>query len=111
MGPEEFLRQLEELGYQFVRQGQYAVIRYCVPLGTLIGQTISLALVATNDFPITPPPGPHVSPHLNHPAGAVHGSDLGPEWEYWSRPFPGWPTTDRTVRAYMAHVRNLFSQR
>jgi hypothetical protein len=111
MGPDEFFRQLGSLGFEFSQRGQYAIFKYCIPLGTMIGETITLALIATNDFPLTPPPGPHVSPRLGHPNGAVHASDLGPDWEYWSRPFPGWPATDRTVKAYMAHVRHLFSQR
>lgn len=35
--------------------------------------------------------------------------NLGPDWEYWSRPImAAWPNTDRTVLAYMGHVRHLF---
>ena len=111
MGPEDFCSQLANLGYEVTRRGQYAIFKYEIPLGTLIGQTVQLGLVATNDFPLSPPPGPHVSPRLGHPDEATHNSDLGSEWEYWSRPFPSWAATDRTVRAYMAHVRHLFSQR
>lgn len=111
MGPQEFLRQLCALGYSAIMQGQYLILPFSVPLGTLIGQDVRLGLFATMDFPLTPPPGPHVSPRLGHPAGAVHESELGAEWEYWSRPYPEWSQSGRSAREYMAHIRELFAQR
>jgi hypothetical protein len=50
------------------------------------------------------------------PFGGIHAADnaqptagFGPDWEYWSRPFPGWPISDRDARAYMAHIAHLFA--
>jgi len=110
MGAEDFIRELGELGFNVERQGQYAIFPFAVPIGRLLGSQVKLALVATADFPLTPPPGPHVSPRLGHPRGGVHASDLGPEWEYWSRPIPHWNQSRRSVGDYMGHIKALFDQ-
>ncbi|MHB8671463.1 MAG: hypothetical protein ACYDAD_13070 [Acidimicrobiales bacterium] len=83
---------------------------YEVPVGGRLGDKIRLGLARAGDWPLSCPPGPHVSPRLGHPGGNVHASTLGSDWEYWSRPFPGWADTDRTFRTYMGHVRALFVQ-
>ncbi len=111
IGAEPFVEGLESLGYTVESRDGYAIFDFEVPLGTLLGETIHMALYMPADFPLTPPPGPHVSPRIGHPADAVHDSVLGPDWEYWSRPHQHWGTTDRTVRTYMAHIRELFAQR
>lgn len=92
-----------------VADGDLVVFHYEVPVGGRVGERIRLALARVPDWPLSCPPGPHVSPRLGHPAGNVHASPLGPDWEYWSRPFPGWATSERTFRTYMAHVRALFA--
>lgn len=109
-GADGFVRQLVEEGYEVAMRDGIATFPYVIPLGSKIGETIQLGLQPPPDFPASPPPGPHVSPVLAHPAGAVHASPLGAAWCYWSRPSPGWTRGTRTVREYMAHVRNLFSQ-
>lgn len=110
MGPDDFLDQLKQLGYELAMADQYALFAFEVPLGRLIGDEVRLGLFAPADFPLSPPPGPHVSPRINHPDGACHASHLGPDWVYWSRPFPEWNRSTRDVRAYMAHIRRLFEQ-
>ena len=110
VGVDGFLRQLNEQGFAPINRDGFAVFLYTIPLGSHIGETVEVGLQVPPDFPITPPPGPHVNPLLHHPGGAVHGSPLGSQWCYWSRPFNGWPASTRMVREYMAHVRNLFSQ-
>ena len=110
MGPEEFVRQLRDLGFEVQVVQGLAVFPYAVPVGSRAGEQVQLGLAIPPDFPASPPPGPHVSPRLGHPQGAVSDSLLGVDWEYWSRPFPDWPRTERSVRAYMVHVRTLFSQ-
>lgn len=90
--------------------GDLVVFRYEVPVGSRIGEEIQIGLARVADWPLSCPPGPHVSPRLGHPAGNVHASPLGENWEYWSRPFPGWGDSDRTFRTYMGHVRLLLSQ-
>ena len=104
VGTDAFVESLQSLGYVVEIRDGYALFDFEVPLGTLLGQTVRMALFIPADFPISPPPGPHVSPPIGHPAGAVHALNLGPDWEYWSRPHQHWATTDRTVRTYMAHV-------
>jgi hypothetical protein len=86
-----------------------------VPVGRFIGQKVKVGFQVNDDFPANPPGGPHISPRLlplksggEHPSGQVHASPLGDDWEYWSRPYPEWHRTDRSVKAYMAHVRHLF---
>lgn len=68
-----------------------------------------------NDFPRTPPHGPHFSPALlpvnldasSHP-NRVHPSNFGHDWVHWSRPHPLWETTGRSVAVYLAYVKALF---
>lgn len=118
MSKTDFIDQLKELGYEVdPTRSDYVIINYVVEIGKFQGQAIKLALKVGDDFPLVPPPGPHISPQLlplhpnndiPHPNGAVHASDIGPEWEYWSRPFPNWEQTDRTVSAYLAYIRRLF---
>ena len=111
VGADAFLGGLDRLGYQIETRDGFALFDFVVPLGTLIGEHVRLGLCIPGDFPLTPPPGPHISPRIGHPDQAVHPSPLGPEWEYWSRPISHWARTDRSVRTYMAHIRQLFAQR
>lgn len=62
-------------------------------------KTFRLGFVVGNDFPLTPPSGPHVRARmhpihpqsdLGHPRGGIHQSEFGSDWQYWSRPFPIW---------------------
>lgn len=111
MGGPEFARQLRDLGYQVTEQGDGNVrFPWEIPVGSRVGELITLGFTVPPDFPVTPPGGPCVTPALQHPHGAVHPAPFGSGWVYWSRPFPGWASTDRTVRTYMAHVRHLFGQ-
>jgi hypothetical protein len=93
-----------------VAAGDLVVFSYAIPVGERLADQVRIGLSRPADWPLSCPPGPHVSPRLGHPAGNVHDSPLGSDWEYWSRPFNGWADSPRTFRAYMAHVRALFSQ-
>ena len=118
MARQEFIDQLKTLGHQPQDRGEGRIcFEFVIPVGKFIGQTILLGLVVGDDFPLTPPPGINVSPYLlpinttsrNHPEGGINAtSPFGEGWQYWSRPFPDWANTDRTVRTYMAYVRHLF---
>jgi hypothetical protein len=117
MARQDFINQLQALGYMVEDRGENRILfRYTVPVGKFIGQEISLGFQVDEDFPLSPPSGPHITPRLLplntatnvHPAGGVHESPFGPEWEYWSRPFSEWQTTDRSVRIYLSHIRHLF---
>jgi len=115
---QEFISQLTELGYKVEDLGNNRVtLKYVIPIGRLSNQEIILGFLVQDDFPANPPSGPHISPRLlpintedkTHPNGGIHTSEqFGTEWEYWSRPFPAWGSTDHTVRTYMAFIRRLF---
>lgn len=120
MTRQDFVKQLEALGYKTENgyHPNFVVFNYEIQTGTRIGQRVKLAFSVSDDFPLNPPGGPCVSPRilpihpaadLPHPFGAIHPKDeLGPDWEYWSRPFQNWNATDRTVRTYLAYIRRLF---
>lgn len=117
MASSIFIEQLRQLGNTVVESGNNKIcFDYTIPVGRLIGKNIKLGFVVADDFPFSPPSGPHVSPQLlpinpisgTHPYCGVHTSDFGNDWQYWSRPFNGWANTDRTVKTYMAYIRKLF---
>ncbi len=118
MGRQDFIDQLRELNHRPEILGENRVaFPYIVPVGKFRGREIRLGFVVPGDFPLSPPSGPHVSPRLlplnttsqEHPIGGIHDSEpFGKEWQYWSRPHRHWDKTDKTVRAYMAHIRALF---
>lgn len=115
----DFVSQLRALGYDI--QGlanNFVVFEYVIPVGRFSGQVVKIAFQLDNAFPMNPPAGgPHFNTQLlqksggggTHPYGAIHDSPLGPEWQYWSRPFMHWNKTDKTARTYMAHIRNLLA--
>jgi hypothetical protein len=119
MALADFIRELNELGYLPRDRGNgFIEFDYEVEIGPLTGRVVQLALQAPGDWPLTPPSGPRVSPRilpinpdaqLGHPLGGVHEApELGPDWEYWSRPCNHWAETDRSAGTYMCHIRHLF---
>lgn len=119
MAKSELINQLQALGYEVQELASgFISFEYEIPVGNFSGQKVSIAFQIDNGFPMNPPAGgPHFKPLLLpiiggggiHPFGAIHVSPLGPEWEYWSRPFNEWNKTDRTMKTYMAHIRNLLA--
>lgn len=116
MSTSDFINQLKELGFHIKEWGNNKVsFPYTVPAGKFIGREIVLGFDIPGDFPNSPPGGPHLTPPLlplnpeapSHPQ-RVHTSNFGTDWEYWSRPFPGWAESDHSVKLYMAHIVNLF---
>jgi|SRR5712671_4752412 len=119
-GREEFERQLRELDYSPdpSAPGNWAIFKYKVPGGKFEEQVIDLAFDVPTDFPRTPPGGPNIRPQLlpigpgngQHPT-KVDASNLGTDWEYWSRPYINahrpWRGRE-TVQTYLAHIDNLF---
>ena len=108
-GAAGFLAALAGRGYDPALQNDFLIFGYAIEVGSRAGQQVRIGLQIPADWPLTPPPGPHVSPRLGHPHGAVHPSPLGAGWEYWSRPAQNW-AADRSVRAYLRHLRRLFAQ-
>lgn len=109
VGAAGFVAALTAYGYTITEQDGYALFSYTVEVGRRAGEQVEIGLQIPGDWPLSPPPGPHISPPLGHPGGAVIGSPLGAAWEYWSRPAPNW-ASDRSMRAYLRHLRTLFAQ-
>lgn len=110
VGVPEFARQARALGLASVEvDGGWVLFDLEIPAGKHAGEMRRIAAQVPADFPDTPPSGPHVTPATTHPAGAVHASPRGEGWVYWSRPIQGW-RADRSVRAWVRHVRSLFAQ-
>jgi hypothetical protein len=121
-GTEAFVAGLTQLGYRpevIAGHPDHVVIDYEVESGRYFGARIRLGFIVPPDFPVTPPSGLHVSPHIHalksdgqHPSGAVHASPFSQytaeAWQYWSRPCPGWGAGKRTVAAYLSHIWRLW---
>lgn len=124
---DDFMAQLRQLGYEpEVRANDFILFDYEVEVGKHVGEVVKLGLQVPTDWPASPPSGPYVSPRLlpissgatgrGRPWDAVHTVDgRGIDdptgiWEYWSRPYLAWPTTDRSVKAYLRHLRTLFGE-
>ncbi|WP_217178955.1 hypothetical protein [Streptomyces sp. AC495_CC817] len=108
-GPAGMLAGLRRVGYTVEQSGNFAVFDYLIEVGPQAGTTVRIGLELVPDWPLSAPHGPHISPRLGHPYGAVHNSPLGQEWEHWSRPPADW-AQDRTLRGYLRHLRTLFTQ-
>jgi len=116
MAQTDFAGQLRALGFAVEDMGNGRLcFEYLPPLGRLAGQRFRIGYEAPGDFPLTPPPGPHVSPRVHpnqsggeHPTGGIHDSPFGADWQYWSRPMQHWPETSRSARDVIAHLHHLF---
>jgi hypothetical protein len=110
MGLTDLRAALQAAGFEAAIIGEFVIFPYLIPVGGHIGTTVTIGLSAP-DFPMNPPGGAHVRPRIQHPADNAHNaSPLGTDWIYWSRPYPDWPQSARTVSDYLAHLRKLFSQ-
>ena len=120
-GAPRLVAELTELGYQpAIPEPDFVAVRYRVEVGPLAGDEVEIGFKAPPDFNLIPPSGLLVRPHLlplnqdggEHPWCGVHPCTTGgindATWQYWSRPLSHWPSTQRTVRDVMAHVRHLF---
>jgi hypothetical protein len=113
-GRDEFERQLRELEREpTCLQVGWLSFAHRISSGNFKGREVVVALQVPDDFPSTPPSGPHVKPRLRPNSSAdkhpdrVADSPLGAEWMYLSRPYrePGlkW-TTKRGVKGYLDFV-------
>ncbi len=117
IGIIELQRQLTELGLQpEILNNVYVAFKFKVPHGRFRGQEIEIALEAPQ-FPLNPPSGPYIKPHLMpftggggvHPTGGIHQRNLPTEeWQYWSRPFSNWNNSEKNAKEYLAFIRTLF---
>lgn len=111
MAAIDFVNQVKALGFETQEPSSDKVyFEYTVEVGSNKGMKVLLGFENLNDFPMNAPHGPHFKPidagWLN-PPGGVHASNFGSGWVHWSRPFKEWNRTKRTVKEYLAHIRNL----
>ncbi len=114
MARTDFIEQLKSLGYETQEESNGMVVfNYTIPVGKNLGTTLRIAFQVRDDYPMNCPPGPHFESvkiaNWNEPNSNIHKSPLGDNWRYWSRPFPDWNRTERTVKVYFAHIRNLLN--
>lgn len=119
MAKSDFISQLQDLGFNPQEPAPDKVyFEYTVPVGRNIGKKILMGFIVGNDFPMNCPTGPHILAldpgWIEHPQN-IHNQNFGvnlpaglqQNWRYWSRPCPSWGT-ERTVRYYLAHIKNIF---
>jgi hypothetical protein len=118
VGKEAFIHGLQELGYTAENLGaNRTAYQYTIKDGRFKDRAIKVGIEVPADFNVTCPTGPHISPGLIpiNPNGAGNDraatSPFGAEWQYLSRPFrdqqQGWNRTNRDVKAYLHHVRQI----
>ena len=115
---ECFVAGLIVMGYEPViltDKPDHVQFDYEVQSGRFAGRKLRLGIVVPPDFPATWPTGPHVSPPIHalcsqgvHPIGAVHASNFGSDWQYWSRPLLNTTPGTQPVACYMSHVWRLW---
>lgn len=124
MAVNDFVAELIELGYEDAQEITPGCVTWTwkVETGPLIGNKVELGVRLGEDYPDTPPSGPYVRPPLmplnpqggSHPYDGIHTGSSGgfpdDSWQYWSRPFNGWPPSTRNARAYLAFFRTLFDE-
>lgn len=116
MGNQELLDQLKEKGIEaWMHTNNFVCFKFKVPHGRFRGHELEIALQAPQ-FPLLPPSGPHIKPHIlpisggggTHPYGGIHNRRVPtPEFQYWSRPFRGWKS-GMNIEDYLAFLRTLF---
>jgi hypothetical protein len=118
-GREAFSAGLKELGYEAEDKGDNRIaFKYVIGAGRFKDQIITVGLEVPPDFNVTCPTGPHISPRLIPINTGVLGNEraaespsFGSEWQYLSRPFgeqqQGWSRTNRSVKAYLRHIKRI----
>lgn len=122
MAAEEFINQLKDMDYTVEELGDGCIaFLYSIPVGSRAGEEVKIGFKVQPDFPINPPAtGPHITPEFypyesggTHPTGGIHLPQypaFGAGWQYWSRPFPDWPSSARNARSYMSFINRLFEE-
>lgn len=112
MAKVDFVNQLKALGYETQEPDAAKVyFEYEIPVGKNIGKRVLIGFEVGNDFPMSCPPGPHIKPlspdWKEHPNNIQNSQFNGAGWRYWSRPFKDWNRSERTAKAYLAHIKNV----
>lgn len=114
MAKIDFISELNALGYEAHEESNGMVVfNYTIPVGKNIGKILNVGFQIGEDFPMNCPHGPHFESGIIEgwfePKENIHASPLGDGWRHWSRPFPDWNRTQRTVKVYFAHIRNVLN--
>ncbi len=115
MAKSNFIEELRALGFTPQEPDNVKIcFEYEIPVGRNIGKKIMIGFEVQNDFPMNCPTGPHFKSigieGWIEPTANVNPSPFGNEWRYWSRPFPDWNRTQKTVKIYLAHIKNLLAK-
>lgn len=115
MSIKDFKSELEALGYNVQEPKPHSVaFEYTVPLGKNKGIKVMMGFEGLKSYPMNCPHGPHFkSKGMNNwtePQPNIHDSKFGSEWRHWSRPFKEWNNGEKTVKRYLAHIRNVLNK-
>lgn len=127
MAKIDFINQLKALGYTPQEpEANKVYFEWIVPVGKNISKRVLIGFIVSDDFPLNCPTGPHIlsldTGWIEHPQN-IHNQNFGhgwneypidyPKtfymegWRYWSRPCRTWNSSERTVKYYMAHIKNI----
>ena len=110
----DFINQLKSLGYDTQEINGILCFRYLIPIGKNKGHEVLLGVNVQEDFPMNCPTGLHFNSggisEWKEPVNNVSDSPIGAGWRYWSRTFPDWNRTEKSVKAFLAHVRNILTR-
>lgn len=86
----------------------YIVVRgYTIPTGPLAGRVCDVAIQKSSTVPYVAPAAIHAKPHLiTMGRFNTQGSNLGPEWQYWSRKL----RDQSHPRNWVTHIATIFSE-
>lgn len=123
----DFINQLKALGFSPQEPTADKIyFEWTVPVGRNFSKRVLLGFVVNDDFPANCPTGPHIISldvgWIEHPQN-IHNHNFGhnwseypsdrplsfykDSWRYWSRPCPTWNSSDRSVKYYLAHIKNI----
>lgn len=82
-------------------KGTMFLVEHCIPFGKYSRRTVSIGMLIPIDFPNIPPYGLHVKKNHNFDETIKNRnpSDLGDEWEFWSRE-TRWDNPERRTPQY-----------
>ena len=127
MAKIDFINQLKALGLNpQVPSADKVYFEWIVPVGRNLSKRVLMGFIINDDFPMSCPTGPHIKAlddgWIEHPQN-IHNQNFGHNWQeypadqqksfymegwrYWSRPCPSWNSSDKTVKYYLAHIKNI----
>ena len=127
MAKIDFINQLKALGLNPQEPSANKVyFEWTVPVGGNYNKKVLMGFVVGDDFPMSCPTGPHFlqldNNWIEHTQN-IHNQQFGHNWDnypndrplstyqngwrYWSRPCSTWNSSERTVKYYLDHIKNI----